>query len=227
MSFADYYSTEQLRGQAEKAKIDPNAVVEVAHVLKDANLEDALRTPVDFIIANHVVEHLIDPLRWMKNLERVLNPGGFLFITLPDKKFSFDKFRPDTSLAHFLSDMLSGGEQSLQEHCIEAGVFYDKAYIGQAQDAELRLNLSSIESFSRGWHPGMHVHVFQAETFKDSVLQPLLHLGYFDYSLERYVNNPDVGEFSFVLRKGANPKGWDPNAIYRPAYDSQFTRADN
>lgn len=226
ISFADYYSTEQLREQARKLQIDPEDVVEVAYILKDANLEDVLAGPVDFIIANHVVEHLIDPLRWMRNLERVLNPGGILFITLPDKKYSFDKFRPDTSLAHFLSDMLNGGESSLQEHCIEAGLFYDKNYIGQTQNAGLRLSMDAIIAFSKRWHPGMHVHVFQAETFKDRVLEPLLHLRHLDYSLGSYANNPHIGEFSFVLRKGLRPRGWEPSQIYKTASDSQLPSAN-
>lgn len=219
--FADYYTTEQLREQARILEIDPDDVAEVAYILKDTNLEDVLQEPVDFVIANHVVEHLIDPLRWMKNMGGVLKPGGFLFITLPDKKYSFDKFRPDTSLAHFLSDLIKGGESSLEEHCIEAGLLYDMSYVGKAQNADGRLTRDAIMTFSKGWHPGMHVHVFQPETFKDRVLEPLLQLGHLDYSLERFVNNPTIGEFSFVLRQGRGARAWNPSAIYTLASDTQ------
>ncbi len=54
----------------------------------------------DFIIANHVLEHLEDPLRALASIARVLRAGGIAFIALPDKRFTFDRDREITPLSH-------------------------------------------------------------------------------------------------------------------------------
>lgn len=52
----------------------------------------------DFIIANHFLEHVIDPIKTLKNFYRVLRPGGIVFMAVPDKRFTFDRLRPITPL---------------------------------------------------------------------------------------------------------------------------------
>jgi SAM-dependent methyltransferase len=40
---------------------------------------------VDFIHSSHCLEHLVDPAEGLKNWMRVLKPGGYLIITVPDE----------------------------------------------------------------------------------------------------------------------------------------------
>jgi SAM-dependent methyltransferase len=70
----------------------------------------------DFVIANHVLEHVQDPLRALRSLARVLRPGGIAYLALPDKRFTFDKERRVTSLEHLVRDHIEGPEDSLLEH---------------------------------------------------------------------------------------------------------------
>ncbi|MEM1293767.1 MAG: methyltransferase domain-containing protein [Verrucomicrobiota bacterium] len=58
----------------------------------------------DFVIANHMLEHCMNPIGTVKNFLRVTKPGGLLFITLPDKRYSFDYKRPITPWEHILND---------------------------------------------------------------------------------------------------------------------------
>ncbi len=50
----------------------------------------------DFVIANHFFEHSENPIQTLTNLLRVLKPGGVLFLAVPDKRFTFDSYRPTT-----------------------------------------------------------------------------------------------------------------------------------
>jgi ubiquinone/menaquinone biosynthesis C-methylase UbiE len=59
---------------------------------------------LDFLIANHVLEHVENPLRALNAVSRVLRRGGVAFITLPDKRFTFDKRRTITPLGHIVKD---------------------------------------------------------------------------------------------------------------------------
>jgi len=70
----------------------------------------------DFIIANHVLEHLEDPLRALASIARVLRGGGVAFIALPDKRFTFDRDRQITPLNHLIRDYEEGPDWSLAGH---------------------------------------------------------------------------------------------------------------
>jgi len=70
----------------------------------------------DFVIANHVMEHVEDPFRALKSMNRVLRPNGIAFIALPDKRFTFDKDRKITSLDHLIRDHEQGPDWSLAGH---------------------------------------------------------------------------------------------------------------
>ena len=52
----------------------------------------------DFIIINHVIEHIFDPVHALVECFRVLKPNGLLVLSVPDKRFTFDIHRPLTSI---------------------------------------------------------------------------------------------------------------------------------
>jgi SAM-dependent methyltransferase len=74
---------------------------------------------VDFVIANHVLEHMQDPIACLQHLLRVLRPGGILFLALPDARFSFDKPRERTTVEHLQRDHREGPEISRRDHYVE------------------------------------------------------------------------------------------------------------
>lgn len=71
---------------------------------------------VDFIVANHVLEHVENPLRAFQTIHRVLNLGGIAFIALPDKRFSFDRKRSITPIDHLIADYERGPAWSREAH---------------------------------------------------------------------------------------------------------------
>lgn len=70
----------------------------------------------DFLVANHVFEHLENPILAMKNWMRVLKPGGVLFAAIPDSMSTFDRNRARTTFAHLLKDYEKGPNVSAEEH---------------------------------------------------------------------------------------------------------------
>ena len=71
---------------------------------------------LDFVVANQVLEHVENPLRALRTISRVLRAEGIAFISLPDKRFSFDRKRVNTTLAHFIKDYEQGADWSREEH---------------------------------------------------------------------------------------------------------------
>lgn len=74
---------------------------------------------VDFIIANHFLEHCEDPIRTIETHLGKLRPGGILFYAVPDKRYTFDFRRPRTTLAHVVEDHERGPEISRHAHYLE------------------------------------------------------------------------------------------------------------
>jgi SAM-dependent methyltransferase len=71
---------------------------------------------VDFLIASHVFEHLHFPLAALRAWYAVLAPGGVLLLRVPDKRYTFDKRRVRTPLAHLLSEHDDRASFVLREH---------------------------------------------------------------------------------------------------------------
>src|SRR5262249_20386798 len=73
----------------------------------------------DFVIANHFLEHVQDPIGTIKRHLQVLKPGGILFLGLPDRRVTFDRRRPVTPLEHLYRDHAEGPAWSFHEHVRE------------------------------------------------------------------------------------------------------------
>jgi len=90
-------------------------------ILPSDLLADAVQLPfaprsLDFLIASHVLEHLPLPLAALRAWHEALAPGGVLLLKVPDKRYTFDKSRARTSLAHLLKEHADPAAFPLREH---------------------------------------------------------------------------------------------------------------
>jgi SAM-dependent methyltransferase len=61
----------------------------------------------DFVISNHVLEHVSNPIGALREWHRILKEDGILYLTVPDKRYTFDSKRKRTSLSHLIEDSQS------------------------------------------------------------------------------------------------------------------------
>lgn len=106
--YGDHLSTEGLKSKYKQDQsVDQSRIVEVDLISPSGEFADALNgQTVDFIIASHVVEHVPNPIHWLQKLFEILSPGGFLFLVIPDKRFTFDYQRPLTTFGVMLQSYL-------------------------------------------------------------------------------------------------------------------------
>jgi len=146
----------------------------------------------DFLIANHLMEHLPDPIGALKEWHRVLKPGGILFLALPDKRFTFDKDRPRTALAHLIADHDDRGSASRLAHYEE----YSRLVHGKTGD-DLRTDVDQL--LARQY--SIHFHVWVKEDV-DELLGYLRDRGGLSWTiLEQIDTAPGSDEFIYVLKK--------------------------
>ncbi len=215
--YLDYASQAEL--EAERARSpDPHAgeVAPVDFVVRGEDYRDAVDRPLDYIVANHVMEHVANIVLWLERLSAMLRPGGILFIAIPDKKYNFDRYRTNTDLSHLLADYFRGKTTIDQEHCLDVSIYYDLSYIGQSMALEDRLAAANIRRvFAEEPHIGVHSHVFESETFLSRILVPLLATGLLELDLlEYHTAAENFGEIIFILAKRPPTVTADPERFY-------------
>jgi hypothetical protein len=216
--YLDFFSTEELAAR-EQDRRSKNAVIPVVdYVVKSDDYYRHVSDRFDYVVANHVFEHVDNPVQWLIDLARLVHDGGVMFLTIPDKKYNFDRYRTDTPLSHLLTDFFRGHGEPM-EHGVDIQLNYDTAYVGQPIDLGQKLNLEKLRaSAGEPPHPGRHNHVFQSETFVPRILRPLQRLGVWPYTLLQFGGAPENhGEFYLVLQKAPERVEVSLQDVYGPA----------
>ena len=115
--YVDRMEVEDLREHYPELRDWDLAAVDV--VDDGERLETVAPKSIDFIVANHFLEHCEDPIRTIETHLSRLRPGGILFYAVPDKRYTFDFRRDRTPLQHHLEDHELGPEQSRSEHYLQ------------------------------------------------------------------------------------------------------------
>ncbi|MEK7989557.1 MAG: glycosyltransferase, partial [Thiotrichaceae bacterium] len=114
----------------------------------------------DFVVFNHVIEHIANPINMVGELFRVVKVGGLVVLSAPDKDFTYDNPRPLTSFEHLLEEYEQGVTEITDEHYIDflrhvAPDWY------QAPAEEFQHHLARVKLRRE------HAHVWTSATFED------------------------------------------------------------
>jgi SAM-dependent methyltransferase len=116
-SYVDRMSVGDLRKQYPE--LNDKKLINVDIIADGERLAPIPDCSQDFVIANHFLEHCRNPISAIENMLRVLKEAGVLLLTVPDKRFTFDKARQATSYEHLLKDYAGGPDGSKAEHFTE------------------------------------------------------------------------------------------------------------
>lgn len=108
---------------------------------------------VDFVVANHFLEHTEDPIGALGHHLRVLRPGGVLFLAVPDKRRTFDAPRPVTALEHLVRDHRDGPEWSRRAHFEEWARLVDHVPPEAVADRASQLERDDYSIHFHVWTP--------------------------------------------------------------------------
>jgi predicted SAM-dependent methyltransferase len=112
--YVDRKTVDELRSEFPELK--HYSLVDVDIIDDGERLNTIWDSSVDFVIANHFLEHCEDPIMTLETFIRVLRPGGILFLAVPDKRHTFDKDRSFTNLEHLIADHRFGPMISREDH---------------------------------------------------------------------------------------------------------------
>jgi len=116
----------------------------------------------DFVLSCHSLEHVANPIKALKEWNRVLKNNGHLALVLPDKEFTFDDKRPYTTFEHLVGDYNSNITEDDRTHFAEVLALHDlKKDTGVTSFHELKERTEN--NFENRC---VHHHVFSLEVIK-------------------------------------------------------------
>jgi SAM-dependent methyltransferase len=191
-------------------KIEPVDVVWLDKPF-DECFPQELHGTFDAIIAAHVVEHMIDPIRFFQSASKLLKPGGELLIILPDKRFSFDFFRSVSQtgdmLDPYLSKITNFEPRSAFNHiayCVKnngliSWEFMPKNNFEFISNVNAAMSHAIVDAGPNGQREqDFHVWCFVPSSFELIALE-LLHMNVVDFSVQT-VSKAQGGEFFVALK---------------------------
>lgn len=187
VQYVDEASKEELEERyPELKKLDMTPVHIVDNAEKLTKIKD---NSVDFIIANHFMEHTLDPIGTLSNLQKKLRKNGVLFFAIPDKRYTFDINRPLTSYEHLIKEHTHPSREMKWQHFLEASEIIDKK---KGKD----IVRHAQELFDA--HYSIHYHVWTRATLIDFFSRTITEFGLPLEITAVLENNPEA---IFVLRK--------------------------
>ena len=193
ITFVDKFATSNQIGrmwpassEASILPVDQRDSFETLATFKDSSLS--------FVAASHVIEHTPSRVDAIVSAHRTLHDDGYLFLVVPDKRFTFDAGRELTTVDHLLADHLHPSRERDFGHFLE---YYEKAVGGDDWRA------AAEREFQTGMD--IHYHVWTVTSFYELIrrLQAECLARWREVWWQAAVRSGDSAgiEFYFALRK--------------------------
>jgi hypothetical protein len=190
-------------------------IEEVDYVSSGGGLVETIgRTAAyDFIICSNVVEHMVDLIGFLRDIEALLKPDGRLSMSVPDQRFCFDLLRPITTSGDVVDGHLNPSRfhtpgsllESTTYSCAREG--HESWALGVAGPLALHVPGLLIPRLIDQWLDQTEYHDAHRWTFTPSsfslLVQDLRELGY--HSLVELESEPPLGHEFFVTLGHRHP----------------------
>jgi SAM-dependent methyltransferase len=217
--YVDYACTEVIRANQHDPAVKSADLVEVDIVWGEVPLAAVVGAPVDYVLASHVIEHVPDLIGWLDEMHAVLRPGGTLGLALPDRRFTFDLRRRESTLSEMVEAHL------LKYRCPSIRQVFDACLLAMTVDAEAawRANLGAEDGVpadvltrlpdvyalaeslvGKPRYVDAHCWVFTPGSFLDAA-EGLERLGFFPYEVAAFFPT-DVSSLEFQVRLTATAR---------------------
>ncbi|MGD9971476.1 MAG: class I SAM-dependent methyltransferase [Desulfatirhabdiaceae bacterium] len=194
VKYLDYASKLIMAKKADgNSRYQIDKIVDVDYVCATLEYSKFIQEKFDLIIANHVIEHIPDTIRWLNEIHHVLVPGGKLFLSVPDKRYTFDIVRRNTTFVDMLRNYNNSVKKPDFYHILEH-FYYHKSVT--AQDVWNNKHLDKVKQYrfdpetavavaekhAKDDYADVHCHVFTSDSFKE-LMDILIRLKRIDFQV--------------------------------------------
>ncbi|GJD46080.1 hypothetical protein AFCDBAGC_3960 [Methylobacterium cerastii] len=166
----------------------------------------------DIVLSSHCVEHQPDLVNHLRNVERILRPGGRYLLLIPDKRYCFDALLPESSLAEIIEAHRERRRThtwpKVHEHrALTTHNDSARHWAGDSSDPHAHLRQDREQAArkeyedSQGNYIDVHAWQFTPESFR-SIIKDLQAARLTNLSVERVYHTPHgSNEFGAIIRK--------------------------
>jgi SAM-dependent methyltransferase len=205
VTYVDRLPPDELRRQYPE--LNGTAIVTPSIVDDGTVLEKIEDGSLDFIIANHLIEHLDNPLFALENWCRKLKCGGRVYLAVPDKRRTFDIDRPSTPVSHLVEDYRATSQERIDRnhrHYVETAEIIEKRV---GEDARQRVESLIARQYS------IHFHVWTFVSFREVLLYLIDEMQVPFTTLDSSPPQRGGDEFIFILEKATGQRLSRPSGI--------------
>ncbi len=101
VKYFDVLSTEALKQRASAHGLDAGRCPCIDFVSKSGDLS-IVSEQFDAVVSCHVIEHQPDLLKHLVDVDKILRTGGRYFLAIPDKRYCFDHYIAESTVADVL-----------------------------------------------------------------------------------------------------------------------------
>jgi hypothetical protein len=207
--YLDWFSRDELVAR------HPNrtGIVNVDYAVKSKRFADAVAGQFDLIVANHVIEHIPDPITWLQQLSALAFPGGCLFLSVPDKRFTFDYLRQPSTIVQLLRAHEEDLERADVWQVLDARLFHRPLKIGDfangcppreklvGRRSDLRCALESARKAATNSYANVHCFVYTPYSF-EHILECLHEVAFIPWRIAAIADTQTgMNEFHVLLRR--------------------------
>jgi 2-polyprenyl-3-methyl-5-hydroxy-6-metoxy-1,4-benzoquinol methylase len=212
IKYADFVTYEELL-RRHSARRDASRIVRPDYLITPGSLAVQITDRFDYVIACHVIEHIPNMIAWLNDLHSLLTANGRLFLAVPDKRYTFDILRPETSLAHIMNDFYRAVTVPDLEHILEHLFLKREVSATAAWKGDIQLLLEqqrytldqaytiARQKFETEGCVDVHCHVFTGAAFLTAI-QQLIAAKFIHYQVVDFVEvEKPYNEFLCTLAK--------------------------
>lgn len=172
----NWFSREEMQAEvAGNPSRLPDRIAEVDYVVKQKRFAQHISDRFDLVIANHVIEHIADPVTWLREIRKLATTDGRLFLTIPDRRYTFDFLRPVSTVSQLVRAWAEDLTQPSPWQYLDA-LWYHRPIRAEhlwSNDFERleRRRYSMATALAKAQeakdrYVDTHCHVFSADTFR-------------------------------------------------------------
>jgi len=210
VSYADFFNSEELKLKAGLLGYDKKSVPVIKYILKQKPLSE-IQDKFDLFFSSHCIEHQIDFIQHLIDVENLLANNGKVFLIIPDKRYCFDRYLPLTTIA----DIIDAHHDSKRSHSLKNIIEHRaltthndarRHWLDKNINSPMIINSKSILNGISEWqnagydYVDVHAWKFTPDSF-EKIMSLLLDMSYVNLKVERiYPTLFGSNEFFAVLK---------------------------